>query len=446
MSDEKLESLSTVTLKNGSSGKKANSLKSIGNSESTISSQPSNQLSAGLLGWYSVCSSKTLKSGELSFITMFNEPLVLYRDNDSRVRCIKDLCPHRGASFQGGTIDSGEIICPYHGGRFSAEGTCTNLDRITCQHIVDSNYNNYAKKIHLYQYPCIENNGYVYIYYTGEAKTDLKEFEFKRSLKDSLPEAYGFETSEYAFEEVFVDFKCDWARIIENHLDILHIFWIHGNTIPDKDVNRNAITSFDQEITRDSRHIESKYHHKKNGNGEGEFISIKFVPPGRIMIYKGTPKTARYIQVLDHIPLGSNRARVIVRHYRKFMKNKVLTDLILFKHLQQRIFYKVFSEDYLVLKTQTFNEQMGYIKKDNVKLLGEDKMVQYYWDWHQNALNKDKPWQIHATNSNTNTVHLDMPMPYPPENPKLAIENQRAIVIKLLIRALVPIGLLLLII
>ena len=33
---------------------------------------------------------------------------------------------------------------------------------------------------------------------------------------------------------------------------------------------------------------------------------------------------------------------------------------------------------------------MGYIQKDNVKLLGEDKMVQYYWDWLQNALIKEK--------------------------------------------------------
>ena len=63
------------------------------------------------------------------------------------------------------------------------------------------------------------------------------------------------------------------------------------------------------------------------------------------------------------------------------MKNKLLTNIILFKELQQRIFYRVFSEDYLILRTQTFNQQMGYIEKDNVKLLGEDKMVQYYWDW-----------------------------------------------------------------
>ena len=50
------------------------------------------------------------------------------------------------------------------------------------------------------------------------------------------------------FEEVLVDFKCDWSRIIENHLDILHLFWVHGDTIPDKDVNKNVLVSFNQRI------------------------------------------------------------------------------------------------------------------------------------------------------------------------------------------------------
>ena len=36
------------------------------------------------------------------------------------------------------------------------------------------------------------------------------------------------------------------------------------------------------------------------------------------------------LQVLDHIPLGKNKARVIVRHYRKFLQNKLLNNLLLF--------------------------------------------------------------------------------------------------------------------
>ncbi len=405
--------------------------------------KPSNQLSNGLLGWYSTCTSKALKDGQLYFFSMYNEPLVLYRDKDSIARCIKDLCPHRGSSFRDGDIKEGELVCPYHGARYSSTGECTNLDRITCSHIVDTNYDNYAKKIHLSQYPCIEKNGYIYIYYTGNAKTNLTEFEIKTPLEDTLVESYGFKTSEYEYEEVTVDFKADWARIIENHLDILHIFWVHGDTIPDKDVSRNVITSFNQVITRETRQIQSKYNHKIKS--KGEFITIKFIPPGRVVIYKGDEETSRYVQVLDHIPLAENRARVIVRHYRRFMKNKVITSLFLFKNLQHRVFYKVFSEDYMILKTQSFNQQMGYVEKDNVKLLGEDKMVQYYWDWLQNALVKDKPWDIHPTSDHTNTLYKDMEMLYPPENPKLAINNKRSIYYKLALRLIIPITLALLI-
>ncbi len=405
--------------------------------------KPANQLSSGLLGWYAACSSQSLKEGNPYFFSMYNEPLILYRDKDSNPKCIKDLCPHRGASFRGGKLKDGQLTCPYHGARFASSGECLNIDRITCQHIVDTNYKNYAKKIHLYQYPCIESDGYIYIYYTGKASTNIQDFEIKTSLDDLKANSYGFKIPEYEYEEVCVDFKCDWARIIENHLDILHIFWVHGETIPDKDVSRKAITSFNQTITRDKREIESKYNHKQKE--KGEFISIKFIPPGRIIIYKGTPETARYVQVLDHIPLNNNRARVIVRHYRKFLKNKFLTNIILFKYLQQRIFYKVFSEDYMILKTQTFNQQMGFIEKDNIKLLGEDKMVQYYWDWLNDALAKDKPWELHPITSNTNTVHLDMPMLYPPENTRLSDLNDRNLIIQLIIRSLIPIALLLLI-
>ena len=105
--------------------------------------RPSNQLEGRLLGWYAACSSHAVNDKKLYHFSMFNDPLVLYRDKDSIARCIKDLCPHRGASFRGGSLISGELVCPYHGARFSSKGECTNLDRITCSLIVESNYDNW---------------------------------------------------------------------------------------------------------------------------------------------------------------------------------------------------------------------------------------------------------------------------------------------------------------
>ena len=75
-----------------------------------------------------------------------------------------------------------------------------------------------------------------------------------------------------------------------------------------------------------------------------------------------------------------------------------------------------------------------------LKLLGEDKMVQYYWDWFQNAIKEDKPWELHPTQIHTNKVHEDMEMLYPPENKSLEKRNNRNLLFNLIARALVPIG------
>jgi len=390
------------------------------------------RLAGNLLGWYAVCTSKTLRGDHLYFFSIFNEALVLYRDKGSRALCVKDFCPHRGASFRGGEVISGEIVCPYHGARFTSESESNGCIKNRCQHIVDNAYQAYSSRICLKQYPCIEKGDYIYIYYTGKATIEFDKSKNTSSLDPLIPELIGFRTSGYAYEEALLDFKCDWSRIVENHLDILHIFWMHGETLPGNDVGRHSISRFDQEIKVDKQYIRTKYFHKQKD--KGEFITQIFIPPGRIIMYRGKPETARYVQVLDHIPMSPNRSRVIVRHYRKFIRNRILCKLILFSLLQRRTFYRIFSEDYLVLQTQTFNYQMQYMLKKDIKLLGEDKTVNIYWDWYQKSLETVKPWSIHPMSVETNTIHQDLLMVYPPENLKLQKKNDRRIILRLLIR------------
>ncbi len=392
-------------------------------------------LNLGLYGWYSICPSNELKHNKLFYFSLFDEPLLLYRDEHKNVRCIKNICPHRGASFYGGSIKNGEITCPYHGAIFSSEGNCQNLDRITCTHIVDNNYDNYAKRIHLSQYKTFEKNNYIYVYFSKNSQTDLNDVKEEKSIINYELINNGFPEQDYAFEEVLIDFKCDWSRIIENHLDILHIFWVHGDTIPDKDVNKDVLVSFNQKIEIDPKYIESIYFYKSDPSKE--FIRIKYIPPGRILIYKGNPTNCRYVQVLDHIPLGENKARVIVRHYRKFLKNKLLNNLILFKETQKKIFYKIFNEDYMILKTQTYNHKSGLIKKDDIKLLGEDRMINYFWKWYKKSEEKDKPWKYNIKN-NTLNIYDEVILQYPPEIKRFEVINNLNIIRKTCIRYLAP--------
>ena len=48
-----------------------------------------------------------------------------------------------------------------------------------------------------------------------------------------------------------------------------------------------------------------------------------------------------------------------------------------------------------------------------------------------NVLIKEKPWELHPTNANTNSVHDDRGWIYPPENPEKEIKNNREIITKI---------------
>ena len=54
-------------------------------------SENKKELKIGLFGWYAICPSKELKKNKLHYFSLYNEPLVLYRDENENVRCIKNM-------------------------------------------------------------------------------------------------------------------------------------------------------------------------------------------------------------------------------------------------------------------------------------------------------------------------------------------------------------------
>ena len=59
-------------------------------------------------------------------VEILGEKVVLFRDSTGTVRCINDVCPHRGAPLHQGWVAevAGHdcVVCPYHGWAFDAEG------------------------------------------------------------------------------------------------------------------------------------------------------------------------------------------------------------------------------------------------------------------------------------------------------------------------------------
>ena len=99
----------------------------------------------------------------------------------------------------------------------------------------------------------------------------------------------------------------------------------------------------------------------------------------------------------------------------------------------------------MILKTQTYNHKLGFIKKDEIKLLGEDRIINYFWKWYKKSEDKDEPWNNTIKDQNL-SVYDKIILKYPPEIKRLEIINNIDIIRKTFVRFAVPLLIFMLII
>ena len=75
------------------------------------------------------------------------------------------------------------------------------------------------------------------------------------------------------------------------------------------------------------------------------------------------------------------------------------------------------------------------IRDSDIKLLGEDRMVNYFWKWYKKSEDKDQPWKY---NNNILNVYDDVILQYPPEINRFELINNLNIIRKTCIRFIAP--------
>ncbi|XP_065198185.1 cholesterol 7-desaturase nvd-like [Sycon ciliatum] len=80
-------------------------------------------------GWFRVCDSKDVKTGEVKGYSLLGTELAVYRGQDKHVYIIDAYCPHLGANISiGGEVIGNCIRCPFHGWTFNAASRrCVNI-------------------------------------------------------------------------------------------------------------------------------------------------------------------------------------------------------------------------------------------------------------------------------------------------------------------------------
>ncbi|GAC1634484.1 MAG: aromatic ring-hydroxylating dioxygenase subunit alpha [Candidatus Acidiferrum sp.] len=111
--------------------------------------------------WYPALRSEEIRGSKLATAMRLEVPLVLGRTSDGPAFAMRDACPHRGIPLSYGRFDGSAVECSYHGWRFDAcSGQCLEIPSLTSQDKLK------IDRIFAGHFPCVERDGYVWVYMT----------------------------------------------------------------------------------------------------------------------------------------------------------------------------------------------------------------------------------------------------------------------------------------
>jgi phenylpropionate dioxygenase-like ring-hydroxylating dioxygenase large terminal subunit len=162
--------------------------------------------------WYAILDSREIKKGRPTGVTRLGEKLALWRDQAGRVHCVADPCCHRGAAISGGIVCADHVCCPFHGFEYDGSGKVVRIPANGRSTPVPDRYRVNAWQVR-------EEHGFIWLW-TGGLTDAAPEIPFFQEIDSRF--SYG------GFAEVW---PVHYTRAIENQLDVVHLPFVHGNSI-----------------------------------------------------------------------------------------------------------------------------------------------------------------------------------------------------------------------
>jgi phenylpropionate dioxygenase-like ring-hydroxylating dioxygenase large terminal subunit len=161
--------------------------------------------------WYPIAPSDRLTDTPFPF-TLLGANIVLFRDAAGHASALIDRCCHRTAQLSQGWLDAGNIVCPYHGWTYAADGKCVRIPQRP--------NGDPGKGIAVEAFRCTERYGIVWV-----------ALEEPLAPIPDWPEET--DPGYRRIDEFYEPWSCAGLRLMENSFDNAHIHFVHRSTFGD---------------------------------------------------------------------------------------------------------------------------------------------------------------------------------------------------------------------
>jgi phenylpropionate dioxygenase-like ring-hydroxylating dioxygenase large terminal subunit len=155
--------------------------------------------------WYVVARSHELSDRPLG-IVLWQQNIVLYRDNQGQVQALEDRCPHRFVKLSRGCVVGEDLECAYHGWRINGKGQCTVVPYLEANQKLPPGA--------IRSYPVREQDGFIWLY-----PGDVADLQTTSLEPMGLPE---WDHLNYIATVSVIDAKAHFSYLIENLMDMYH--------------------------------------------------------------------------------------------------------------------------------------------------------------------------------------------------------------------------------
>ncbi len=308
--------------------------------------------------WYVILESREVKK-KMKAVRRLGEQLVLWRDENNKVHCLVDRCCHRGAALSAGKLLETGLQCPFHGLEYQGDGSCNCIPANSRNAVVPQNFR-------VPSYPVHEECGWIWIWWgTGSSSKNRKDEYLKISgltINSSIdppqhtPEYFQDIDKEFSHATVKDNWKTHYSRVLENQLDVVHLPFVHHNTIGRG--NRTVVDGPGVEWKNNRMLYTYVFNRKDDGTPPRKPDEVPVPPQDRdyrlelIMPNLWENHISEKLRIVAaFVPVDDKNTILYLRTYQKFMKVPLL------KHLINRMFCRmnliIAHQDRRVVRTQT---------------------------------------------------------------------------------------------